>query len=397
MTHDHFNRKHLSLWILLTALLLTGCRGFHFGTATRLADAPAPTAIPLEAAAPEGADAILLPAGFQIDIFAESLRGPRMLALGPDGHLYVAERGADRILRLPDADSDGRADRLEVVAASLDNPSSLAFHPSGALYVAETGRVWRLSEPDAAGVYSQREVLIDGLPTSGTHRTRTLLFNPDGSELYVSVGSSCNVCDEDDARRAAIVRYDADGSGETLFAVGLRNAVGLAWQPGADRFWASNNGRDLLGDDLPPDTIHLIRENIDYGWPRCHAGRIVDPNMGETGSCDGIPAAEVELQAHSAPLGLTFYTGGLFPSEYEGDLFVAYHGSWNRREPTGYKIVRIPVQGDIAGPVEDFATGWLRPNGSNWGRPVDVITGPDGALYVSDDAGGRIYRIFYAP
>jgi glucose/arabinose dehydrogenase len=300
-------------------------------------------------------------------------------------------------VRLPDEDGDGRSDRAEVIAGDLNRPSSLAFHPSGALYVAETGQVWRLTGPDAAGVFTQRELLIEGLPTSGTHRTRTLLFSPDGAELYLSVGSSCNVCDEDDPRRAAILRYDPDGAGELLYAVGLRNAVGLAWQPGTDRFWASNNGRDLIGDDLPPDTIHLIRENIDYGWPRCHAGRIVDPNMGEPDSCDGIPAAEVELQAHSAPLGLTFYTGGMFPSEYRGSLFVAYHGSWNRREPTGYKIVRIPVEADTTGPVEDFAVGWLRPDGSNWGRPVDVITAPDGSLFVSDDAGGRVYRISYAP
>ena len=214
--------------------------------------------------------------------------------------------------------------------------------------------------------------------------------------MFVSVGSSCNVCAESDPRRAAILRNNPDGSGMEIFSFGLRNAVGITFRPGTDELWATNNGRDILGDDLPPETINLVRQGDDFGWPRCHAGRIVDPDFGEAGACAGVALPEVEMQAHSAPLGLAFYAGVQFPPEFHGDLFVAFHGSWNRSVPTGYKVVRIPMQDGRPGPVEDFAVGWLKADGNAWGRPVDVITGADGSLFVSDDDGGRIWRIFYA-
>jgi glucose/arabinose dehydrogenase len=318
-----------------------------------------------------------------------------MMALGPDGQLYVAERGAGRIVRLPDRDSDGVADGIEVVVEGLNAPSSIAFYRDGSLYIGETTRVLRLSSPDERGVFQERAVVVDGLP-SGGHNTRTVLFSPDWSALFVSVGSSCNVCIEEDERRATIVRYNPDGSGEEVFARGLRNAVGITFRPGTDELWATNNGRDWLGDDLPPETIYTVREGNDAGWPYCHSGRIVDPDYGSPDSCDGILVPVVEMQAHSAPLGLTFYIGQQFPEEYRGDVFVAFHGSWNRTVPTGYKVVRVPMRDGEAGPVEDFATGWLREDGTNWGRPVDVLTASDGSLFVSDDGGGAIYRIFYA-
>jgi glucose/arabinose dehydrogenase len=318
-----------------------------------------------------------------------------MLALGPDGQLYVAERGNGRIVRLPDRDGDGIADGIEVVADGLQAPSSIAFDRGGALYVGETERVLRLSAPDAQGIFQVREVLVTGLPRGG-HNTRTVLLSPDGQWLYVSVGSSCNVCLEGDERRATIMRYTQNGKSGTVYASGLRNAVGITFRPGTDELWATNNGRDFLGDDQPPETINLVREGDDFGWPRCHAGRIVDPDFGSAGACDGVAPPAVEMQAHSAPLGLTFYTGTHFPAAYQGSLFVAFHGSWNRSVPTGYKIVRIPFQDGRPGPVEDFATGWLRADGSWWGRPVDVLTAPDGSLWVSDDGGGKIYRVFYA-
>jgi glucose/arabinose dehydrogenase len=318
-----------------------------------------------------------------------------MLAVSPDGHIHVAERGAGRIVRLPDRDGDGVADRVEVAADGLDAPSSIAFYPDRTLYVGETTRVLRLSAPDREGVYRQREVIVDGLPSREGHSTRTVTFSPDGSALYVSVGSSCNVCIEQDARRAAILRFAVDGSGAEIYATGLRNAVGITFRPGTDELWVTVNGRDWLGDDQPPETIYVVRQGDDAGWPRCHAGRIEDPDYGEPGSCEGVAVPVVEMQAHSAPLGLTFYTGDQFPEGYRGDLYVAFHGSWNRSERTGYKVVRIPIDGGVPGPVEDFATGWLRENSSVWGRPVDVLTGTDGSLYVSDDGEGRIYRVFF--
>jgi glucose/arabinose dehydrogenase len=358
---------------------------------------PSPTAVQARptrvVALPE---AITLPPGFGISVFADGLRGPRMMALGPDGAIYVAERGRNRIVRLPDRNGDGIADSIEAVSPQLNAPSSIAFYDDGSLYVGETTRILRLSEPDADGVWQKVEVVIDGLPADGEHTTRTVLFSPDWQWLYVSVGSSCNVCIEQDPRRAAILRYTPGGSDEIIFATGLRNAVGMTFRPGTDELWATDNGRDYMGDNLPPDTVYLVHQGDDAGWPRCHAGQIVDPDFGAPGACDGVLKPKIDLQAHSAPLGLTFYAGQQFPQEYQGVLFIAFHGSWNRTVPTGYKVVRVPMQGSTPGAVEDFAVGWLRADGSQWGRPVDVRTGADGSLYVSDDGQGRIYRIYYA-
>lgn len=397
--------KKIPRYILLTlfALLASGCT-LRIGGSSKVDEPSAPTAVPVQDSAeavrgeaivpPE--NPITLPAGFGISVYIQGLQSPRMMTLGPDGALYVAERGAGRILRLPDTNGDGRADGARPVAEDLDAPSSLAFYEDGSLYVGETTRVLRLSQPDEDGVFQQRRTVISDLPDGG-HSTRTVLFSPDFSALFVSIGSSCNICQEDDPRRAAILRYNPDGSGETIFASGLRNAVGLAFPPGSDQLWATNNGRDWLGDDQPPETVYRVGEGQDYGWPTCHAGRIVDPDFGAAGSCSGVPEADVEMQAHAAPLGLEFYRGDQFPAEYRGDLFVALHGSWNRSEPTGYKVVRIPFdEGGVGSPspVEEFATGWLI-GSSAWGRPVDLITGSDGGLFLSDDAGGTIYRIFY--
>ena len=315
------------------------------------------------------------------------------MAIGPDGQLYVAERGAGRIVRLPDQNQDGQADRIEVAAEGLESPSSLAFYSDGSLYVGETTRILRLPPPVNNGTFGEPEVVVDGLPGGG-HNTRTVLFSPDFSSLFVSVGSSCNVCEEADFRRAAIMRYNPAGEDGRVFAKGLRNAVGITFRPGTEELWATNNGRDFLGDDLPPETVYLVLDGGDYGWPRCHSGRIVDPDFGNPSACDGVEPPMVEMQAHSAPLGLEFYSGDQFPDEYQGDLFIAFHGSWNRSQPVGYKIVRIPMDGAVPGQVEDFATGWLV-GGSSWGRPVDIVTAPDGSLFLSDDAGGRIYRIFF--
>jgi len=342
-------------------------------------------------------EAINLPEGFGISVFAEGLLNPRMMTVGPDGELYVAERGAQRIIRLPDRDGNGLPDGVEVVAdEGMQAPSSIAFYEDGSLYVGDTTRVLRFYPPeDVTDVWTEREVVIDGLP-SGGHTTRTVLFSPDYETLFVSVGSSCNVCVEEDERRATIMRYDPDGSNGEIYADGMRNAVGITFRAGTEELWATNNGRDWLGDDQPPETIYkLTNAGTDAGWPRCHSGRIVDPDFGEPGDCEGILDPAVEMQAHSAPLGLGFYTGDKFPETYQGDLFVAFHGSWNRTEPTGYKVVRIPMEDGVPNGVEDFAVGWLRDDGSQWGRPVDVITGPEGSLFVSDDGKGRIYRIFY--
>jgi glucose/arabinose dehydrogenase len=391
----------ITMAVISLGLAVIGCRLMP-GSTSGLKDDPAPTTIPLtdiaspstqpELTSPD--EPIALPPGFRINVFAQGLNSPRMLVIGPDGALYVAERGAGRILRLPDRDGDGQGDGVEVAAEGLDAPSSLAFYQDGSLYVGLTTRVVRLSDPDSTGSFRKQEEIIQGLPAGG-HNTRTVLFSPDWTSLFVSVGSSCNVCLEEDPRRAAIVRYNPDGSGEEIYATGLRNAVGITFRPGTDELWATNNGRDQLGDDLPPENIYQVQKGVDYGWPRCHSGRIVDPDFGKTGACEGVGQPMVEMQAHSAPLGLVFYNADQFPEEYRGNLFVAFHGSWNRSIPTGYKVVRIPMDGNQPGDVQDFATGWLRQNDSSWGRPVDLAVGADGSLYVSDDGGGNIYRITY--
>lgn len=334
------------------------------------------------------------PPGFQVTVFAAGLGPVRWLAFSPQGDLFVTVPQAGRVLILPDRDHDGVADRILSFADGLDRPHGIAFL-QGSVYIAETGRVLRLTDTDGDGLADRREVVVANLPRSGGHWTRTLVVGPDG-RLYVSIGSSCNVCREADPRRAAIVRYNPDGSGEFLFARGLRNSVGVTVHPQTGELWATDNGRDWLGDDLPPEEVNIVREGRHYGWPDCYGQRVVDPEFGTPEFCATTEPPVIEMPAHSAPLGLVFYTGAQFPSEYRGDLFIAFHGSWNRTEPTGYKVVRVPFVAGRPGPVQDFLTGWLVGR-TAWGRPVAPLVGPDGSLYLTDDQAEAVYRITYAP
>ncbi len=341
-----------------------------------------------------------VPEGFEVTVFAEDLRGPRFIHFDENGVLHVADRGNDRIIALPDDNQDGRSDEIVVVAAGLNKPHSLVYH-EGAWYVGVPSGVVRLEDNDGDGTFESRTTLVDTFNPPGQHSTRTVEFLPDG-RMVISAGSTCNVCAEDDPRRAAITIYDDPfgqdtATGERVFATGLRNAVGLAIHPETGELWASNNGRDLIGDDIPPETIYIVRDGLNYGWPTCHSGDIVDPDMGNPNSCDGVEPPVVEMQAHMAPLGIVFYTGDSFPAEYHGDLFIAQHGSWNRSIPVGYKISRLPLDGSTpAGELEDFASGWYKQAENTIdGRPVGLAVGPDGALYASDDKAGVIYRIAY--
>ncbi|MGD2162166.1 MAG: PQQ-dependent sugar dehydrogenase [Anaerolineales bacterium] len=339
-----------------------------------------------------------LPPGFEMNIFAKELDGPRFIAFGPKGDLYVAERGAGRITRLPDEDQDGVADRRVIFQADLDRPHSIVYQ-QGSWFVGVPTGIIRLDDNDQTGSADDKSVIVDDIPGSGQHTTRTVAFIPDG-RMLLSVGSSCNSCVEEDPRRAAIVVYEnAQGEGGEIFARGLRNAVGLTIQPDTNDVWATNNARDLMGDDIPPDSLHRVEQGQDYGWPSCHAGQIPDPDLGGAEACQGVPKPALQIQAHSAPLGLVFYDGSTFPVEYMGGLFIAYHGSWNRTDPTGYKVVFAPFEDSLPnGEIKDFATGWLDPETEEvYGRPVGLAVGPDGALYVSDDKAGVIYRIQYRP
>jgi glucose/arabinose dehydrogenase len=339
---------------------------------------------------------LVLPEGFTISVFADRVGHVRMMTLGPSGVVYASLSGDGRVVRLPDANADGVVDSVVTVAEGLKRPHGLAFR-GDTLYVAEEHRVVRFDAPGSPPV-----VLVPSLPSNGGHHTRTLLIQ--GGFLYVSVGSSCNICDERDPRRAAVVRYGPDGSGETLFATGLRNAVGLAAHPATGELWATNNDRDNLGDDLPPDRVNVLRERGFYGWPQCYLPGRANPEYGDDAACSKVIGPAITLPAHVAPLGLAFYTGTMFPEEYHGDLFVALHGSWNRSVPVGYKVVRVDFSGGRpVAEAQDFVSGWLSGSrrrlsygvGESWGRPVDVLVASDGALLISDDGGGRIFRVAY--
>jgi glucose/arabinose dehydrogenase len=338
---------------------------------------------------------IRLPTGFAIDLYAGDLGYPRFLALDPRGTLLVSVPRAGRVIALPDDNRDGRADDVVPVVEGLELPHGLTFL-DGQLYVAETGRVVRFDyDPGTRRVRGSPTVVVPNLPVRGSHWTRTITIGPD-RRLYVAVGSSCNSCEERDRRRAAIHRYDADGGRGAPFATGLRNAVGMAFRPGTSELWATVNGRDWLGDDSPGEYITRVEEGGFYGWPYCHwtaAGLAPDPDLGGGDRCKAALRPNLLYQAHTAPLGLAFYTGSQFPSEYRGDLLVALHGSWNRSTPVGYKVIRVRL-GRPEPVAEDFATGWLV-GGRHWGRPVDLAVAPDGALFLSDDGLGAVYRITY--
>ncbi|HZS77752.1 MAG TPA: PQQ-dependent sugar dehydrogenase [Ktedonobacteraceae bacterium] len=383
------NRLNILIAVLITAVVLSG---FAYTLQDEIVSLFSPHHV---AGGQPGVAPLHVPQGFTASIFYKGLSSPRFIAFNPDGTLFVAERGTGSIVALPDSNQTGAATSKKVVISGLNDPTSLVFY-QGALYVGEQTQVTRFTlgpAPDYKVL--SRKVIVPNLPADGQHNTRTVLIGPDG-KLYVSIGSTCNVCNETDPHRAAIWVYNLDGSGGRLYAKGLRNAVGMAINPLNNQIWVTNNGRDYLGDNSPPETVYALQDGGDYGWPRCHAGDIVDPQFGSPGACNGVVQPLVKMQAHSAPLGLAFYDAGPFPDLYHG-LFVAFHGSWNRTVPTGYKVVFIPLNssGNVSGPVQDFITGWLNNNGNATGRPVGLVVGPDGALYVSDDKGGMIYRISY--
>ena len=330
--------------------------------------------------------ALRVPAGFRVSLFAQNLAGVRYLALGPGNVVYASSQEGGVVVRLPDANHDGHADSAITVARGLRGPFGIAFR-GDTMYVAEMTSVKRF-DPEV----EEPVTVVRRLP-SGGHSTRTLAFGPDG-KMYVSVGSSCNLCDESDSMRAAVLQFNRDGTGGRVFARGLRNSVGLAFHPTTGELWATNNDRDNLGDDVPPERINIVKDGRYYGWPQCYLPGKPNPEY-SSANCSSVEPPAITFQAHSAPMGLEFYTGDAFPREYRGDAFVAFHGSWNRTVPTGAKVVRVRINNGHPVGVEDFITGWQRPDGSRWGRPVGILVAPDGALLVSDDMGGKIWRVTY--
>jgi glucose/arabinose dehydrogenase len=394
-------RRYLSLLVALMFYVSgcassTGSSPSQSSTAKPTSTLPS-TATPVPTATPNlpvsSIPGIHLPPGFQISVYARDLNTPRFITIGPNGVLLVANRGSNSVVALIPAASPIRAAKSLTLVSNLLDPTSLDMQ-GGYLYIGERTSIARVRRGNDLHV-GPVERIITGLPASGQHTTRTVLIGPDG-RLYVSIGSTCNVCIESDPHRAAVWVYNLDGSDGHLYARGLRNAVGMAINPWNKQVWATVNGRDYLGDNSPPETVYALQAGADYGWPRCEAGDIIDPDFGHPGDCNGIVQPLLKMQAHSAPLGLAFYNANQFPQQYHG-LFLAFHGSWNRSVPIGYKVVFIPLNanGQITGPAQDFATGWLVNNDTATGRPVGLAVGPEGALYISDDKGGMIYRITY--
>ena len=335
--------------------------------------------------------------GFEIQLFAEGLPNARFMGFSPGGDLIVSQPRLGQLTHvLRDRDGDGRSDGHKVLIDGLDRPHGFDFRENQ-LFIAEGGAIARIGTtengPDTIAVTGSPVRIVEGIPSGGNHWTRTLRFGPDG-KIYLSVGSSCNVCEQSDPRRAAILRFNADGSGEEIYATGLRNSVGFDWRPGTGELFATDNGRDLLGDDYPPCELNRIERGGFYGFPVANGNRRPDPDFGagqEERIAASIPPAH-SFQAHTAPLGMTFIRNPDAPESYRGAALVAQHGSWNRSELSGYKVVSL--HWDAEGRIEerDFVTGF-EVDEDVIGRPVDIIEGPDGTFYLSDDYGGAIYQI----
>jgi glucose/arabinose dehydrogenase len=331
--------------------------------------------------------------GFSVGLYAVVPKA-RFLRPTPAGDLLVSVTREGRIVRLVrDANADGLPDGEETLLAGLDKPHGIDLH-EGWLYVGEGSAVARVRfDVDSGRVEGEPERIVTGLPSGGNHWTRTLRVGPDGF-LYVAVGSSCNVCIEEDERRAALLRFRLDGSAGEVYARGLRNSVGFDWRPGSGELFATDNGRDLLGDDFPPCELNHVVQGGDYGWPFANGDRRLDPDLGpgnEARAAASRPPAHA-FAAHNAPLGIVFLRGGALPAPYRGAALVALHGSWNRTRKDGYKVVSLHWGADGSIREQDFLVGFLEDE-NVIGRPVDVAEGPDGTIFVSDDYAGAVYRV----
>lgn len=351
---------------------------------------------------PENAK-LFVPKGFKVNVFAEGgFRYPRWMALAPNGDVFVADSRANSIIVLRDKDKDGVADERFVWSDKLAQPFGMAFHENW-FYVANTDSIVRFAyKPGQTASTGDPEKLVDLTPGGyNQHWTRNILFSPDGKKMFVSIGSATNASVEDDPKRAAISVYDPDGRNHEIYASGLRNPIGLAWNPKNGELWTAVNERDGLGDDLVPDYATSVKKGGFYGWPYSYIGQNEDPRLKglNPNLVKKAIIPDVLFTSHVAALGIQFYTGKMFPKEYSGDAFVAMHGSWNRQKLVGYKIARIRFKdGKLVGNLyEDFVTGWLPNPDSNevWGRPVGLLVAADGSLLITDDGGKKIWRVSY--
>ncbi|MEM7487006.1 MAG: sorbosone dehydrogenase family protein [Bacteroidota bacterium] len=337
-----------------------------------------------------------LPQGFKVSVFAEGIDGARSMAMGDEGTLFVGTRNEKTVYALQDLDGDFKAEKVIVLDSTLEVPNGVAFN-DGALYVAEVGRLLKYPNiEDNLSNLQKPEVIYDDYPTEFHHGWKYISFGPDG-KLYVPVGAPCNICESEDERFASITRMDPDGTNREIFAKGVRNTVGFTWHPETKDFWFTDNGRDMMGDDIPPCELNKVSTvGEHFGYPYCHGGTVKDPEFGDKHPCsDFIPPVQA-LGAHVAPLAVKFYTGDMFPEEYKNYAFIAEHGSWNRSSKVGYKISMVKLDGDKAISYETFLDGWLdEESQKRFGRPVDILFLEDGSMLISDDFGDAIYRVYY--
>lgn len=384
-------KKAPYLFSILALFSLLSCGNDTTQIASEEEDAPA--LAPYSGPLPLGE--IQLPEGFKIDVFAENIENARSMTLSPNGTLFVGNRKGDKVYALKDTNNDGRADETYVIAEGLDMPNGVAFR-NGDLYVAEVNRIIKfpniesqLANPPAF------EVVNDQFPSDYHHGWKFIAFGPD-DKLYVPVGAPCNICEKDNPIYSTIMRMNPDGSGLENYAQGVRNSVGFTWHPDTKEMWFTDNGRDMLGDEIPACELnHAPKAGMHFGFPYCHQGDLADPEFGDKRDCSEFTAPAQKLGPHVAPLGLRFYSGEMFPAQYKKQLFIAEHGSWNRSSKIGYRISLVTMKDGQASGYETFAKGWLQGE-EYWGRPVDIEPMPDGSLLVSDDFANVIYRIYYA-
>jgi len=339
-------------------------------------------------------DQISLPDGFVISVFADQVENARQLARGDQGVIFAGSRRAGKVYAITDPDQDQVANRVYTIASGLKMPTGIAYR-DGSLYVAAVDRVLRFDDIENRLDDPPQPVVINDSFPDRHHGWKFIAFGPDGM-LYVPVGAPCNICDEPGF--AEIKRMRADGSGLETYARGVRNTVGFDWDPVTDELWFTDNGRDMLGDNMPACELnHAPRQGMHFGYPYCHAGDVPDPEFGQGKSCqDYVPPAQ-KLGPHVAPLGMLFYTGPQFPEQYQNQILIAEHGSWNRSEKIGYRVTLVTLDAQRrATSYTAFASGWLQGE-ENWGRPVDLLQLPDGSLLLSDDQAGVIYRISHEP
>jgi len=337
---------------------------------------------------------IKLPPGFVIHTYASNVPNARSMALGSHGIVFVGSRRIGKIYALVDRNHRNAANEVVTIASGLNRPNGVAFR-DGSLYVAEATRVIRYDDIESRLKNPPTPaVVIDNLPSGSTHEWKVMRFGPDGW-VYIAIGAPCNICEPPDQREATIMRVQADGSRPEVFARGIRNSVGFDWHPQTKELWFTDNGRDWMGDDVPPDELNYApRQGMHFGFPYCHGKDVPDPEFGRGHSCSEFEPPILELPAHVAALGMRFYNGKMFPANYHEQIFIAEHGSWNRKIPTGDRVSLVKFQGGKNPKYEVFAQGWLLGR-LKLGRPVDVLVMPDGALLVSDDLAGAVYRISY--